>query len=158
MTAGDPRDGKGRWPANVLLDEEAAEALDVASGILKSGQVTKTYSRTMESSVALGVKGRNLDPSKVIADSGGASRFFYCAKASRAERTHGGTIENAHPTVKPVALMRWLARLIAPAGSRVLDPFCGSGSTGVACAAEGLKFVGIDSDAVSVEIARKRTA
>lgn len=63
---------------------------------------------------------------------------------------------NNHPTVKPVALMRWLVRLITPENGTVLDPFAGSGSTGVACHAEGFSFVGIESDPAYVEIARRR--
>ena len=73
-------------------------------------------------------------------DSGGASRFFYCPKASRKERGEG----NTHPTVKPLALMRWLVRLVTPPDGIVLDPFCGSGSTLVAAVEEGHGFVGID--------------
>jgi hypothetical protein len=75
-----------------------------------------------------------------IGDSGGASRFFYTAKASSGERHYAG--RNGHPTVKPVDLMRWLCRLVTPPGGLILDPFCGSGSTGVAALAEGFRFLG----------------
>jgi len=75
-------------------------------------------------------------------DTGGASRFYFTAKASRSERGHG----NNHPTVKPVALLRWLCRLITPPGGLVLDPFAGSGSTALACRAEGFRFIGIDQE------------
>lgn len=85
-------------------------------------------------------------------DSGGASRFFYTAKASTAERGAG----NTHPTVKPVDLMRWLVRLVTPPGGLVLDPFAGSGTTGVACVAEGFRFVGVEREAEYVEIAARR--
>ena len=81
-----------------------------------------------------------------------ADRFFYCAKASKADRGDG----NDHPTVKPNALMRWLVRLVCPQGGIVLDPFMGSGSTGVACMQEGMEFVGIDMDEHYCEIAEKR--
>lgn len=91
-----------------------------------------------------------------IGDSGGASRFFYTAKASSGERHYAG--KNTHPTVKPVDLMRWLCRLVTPKGGLVLDPFMGSGSTGVAALSEGLRFVGFDLDPESVEIARRRIA
>lgn len=87
-----------------------------------------------------------------------ASRFFYCAKASQADRNEGlpeGTINN-HPTVKPTALMRYLCRLVTPPGGLVLDPFCGSGSTGRAAVLEGFRFIGIEKDAEYVEIARAR--
>ena len=83
---------------------------------------------------------------------GDAQRFFYCAKASKRDRGEG----NNHPTVKPNALMRWLVRLVCPQGGTVLDPFMGSGSTGVACIQEGMRFVGIDMDEHYCEIAEKR--
>lgn len=85
-------------------------------------------------------------------DSGGASRFFYAPKASRAERGEG----NTHPTVKNLALMRWLVKLVAYPGDTVLDPFMGSGTTGVACAMEGREFIGIEREAEYIEIARRR--
>jgi site-specific DNA-methyltransferase (adenine-specific) len=89
---------------------------------------------------------------EVRGDFGGASRFFYCAKASRKERGAG----NTHPTVKPIALMRWLVRLVTPPNGLVLDPFAGSGTTGLACKAEGFRFLGIEKEAAYAEIARKR--
>jgi len=115
-------------------------------------------------------------------DSGSAARFFYCAKASRRERnmglenpgprkrmndTAGGKFAsgesnhtcNTHPTVKPLALMRYLLTLVTqPEVNLILDPFCGSGSTLVACRQLGLEAVGIEQDAESVETARKRIA
>jgi hypothetical protein len=93
------------------------------------------------------------DGSEDIADVlGNAQRFFYCAKASRSERGAG----NSHPTVKPVALMRYLVRLVTPPGGIVLDPFMGSGTTGVAAVLEGRQFIGIESGAEYVEIAKQR--
>lgn len=89
-------------------------------------------------------------------DSGGASRFFYTAKASRAERTMRGAVDNKHPTVKPVALMRWLVRLVTPKGGNVLDPFAGSGTTLLAAHLEGLDYLGIEREAEYVEIIRER--
>ena len=83
---------------------------------------------------------------------GDAQRFFYCAKASKRDRGEG----NDHPTVKPNALMRWLVRLVCPQGGAVLDPFMGSGSTGVACMQEGMEFVGIDMEEHYCEIANTR--
>jgi site-specific DNA-methyltransferase (adenine-specific) len=86
----------------------------------------------------------------------GASRFFYCAKPSRTER-HAGTADgNKHPTVKAIALMRWLCRLITPPGGVVLDPFAGSGSTGAAALAEGFEFVGVEREQEYFEIALAR--
>jgi hypothetical protein len=85
-----------------------------------------------------------------------ASRFFYVAKASSVERNAGLEGRNAHPTVKPIALMRWLVRLVTPPGGLVLDPFAGSGTTGIACALEGLSFIGVEREADYVAIARAR--
>lgn len=85
---------------------------------------------------------------------GSAARFFYCAKATTEERGEG----NNHPTVKPVALMRWLCRLVTPKGGTVLDPFMGSGSTGLAADAEQFDFIGCELSADYAEIARRRIA
>lgn len=87
----------------------------------------------------------------------GASRFFFVAKANREERDAGG-VENLYPTVKPVMLMRHLVRLITPPGGVVLDPFAGSGSTGIACVHEGAGFVGIEREPEYATLARNRIA
>jgi len=91
-------------------------------------------------------------------DSGSAARFFYCGKSSSRERSGNGRVDNRHPTVKPLDLMQWLVRLVCPPGGIVLDPFCGSGSTPIVAAREGLRYVGIDSDAASTATARERLA
>lgn len=83
---------------------------------------------------------------------GDAARFFYCAKASRSDRGEG----NDHVSVKPTSLMQWLVRLVCPRGGVVLDPFCGSGSTGVACVREEMQFIGIDAEEHYCDIARRR--
>lgn len=80
------------------------------------------------------------------------ARFFYCAKASNADREEG----NTHPTVKPTDLMRYLCRLVTPTDGLVLDPFMGSGSTGKGALLEGFRFVGIDLDPAHVAIAEAR--
>jgi len=85
-------------------------------------------------------------------DSGGASRFFYCAKISASERGE----DNKHPTVKPQKLMTYLCRLVTPNGGIVLDPFMGSGSTGVAAISEGLSFIGIEKEDEYFQVAVKR--
>ncbi|NUP13237.1 MAG: site-specific DNA-methyltransferase [Polyangiaceae bacterium] len=85
-------------------------------------------------------------------DTGGASRFFYCGKATRAERGD----DNDHPTVKPIELVRYLIRLVTPPGGTVLDIFMGSGTTGIAAVAEGVSFIGIDDQEKNVAIARSR--
>lgn len=96
-------------------------------------------------------------PANVITDGSvempnGAQRFFYSAKASKADRGEG----NVHPTVKPTDLMRYLCRLVTPPGGVVLDPFMGSGSTGKAAHLEGFKFVGIEREKDYFEIAKRR--
>jgi len=84
-------------------------------------------------------------------------RFCYTKKASRKERNEGlETSRNDHPTVKPLALMQWLVRLVTPPGGLVLDPFTGSGSTGVACVLQGFDFHGIEREEPYVKIARER--
>ncbi len=94
-------------------------------------------------------------------EKGGPSRFFYCAKASKSERNKGlprGTTSK-HPTVKPIKLMEYLCKLTAtPTGGIVLDPFMGSGSTGVACAMTGRRFIGceIDKENNYFEVAKQR--
>lgn len=173
-----PLDG-GRWPANVLLDEEAAELLDAQSGDCMSGGITHQPNRS-------GYEGAYTSGTHVQRepDSGGASRFFYVAKPSREERDlgcfdleprprdesrkegHPGGDNprnrglqrrgNFHPTVKPLALMRWLVRLVTPPNGLVLDPFGGSGTTAMACAAEGLDFVLIEREAEYVPIIEAR--
>ena len=91
----------------------------------------------------------HLNGERIEYDSGSAARFFYVAKASKAERGEG----NTHPTVKPLKLMRYLCRLVTPPGGTVLDCYVGSGTTGVAAQTEGFDFIGIDKD---IEIATRR--
>jgi hypothetical protein len=83
---------------------------------------------------------------------GEAMRFFYCPKASKADRSEG----NTHPTVKPTDLMRYLCRLVTPPGGIVLDPFMGSGSTGKAAMLDCFRFIGIEREAEYLEIAKQR--
>jgi DNA modification methylase len=85
----------------------------------------------------------------------GASRFFYVAKASKSERNFGNE-KNFHPTVKPVKLMQYLVRLITPPNGKVLDPFNGSGTTGVACTLENFEYTGIELDADYCKISEAR--
>jgi DNA modification methylase len=88
--------------------------------------------------------------------------FLYQAKASRSERSLGlpDGVKSGHPTVKPIALMRWLCRLVCPPGGTILDPFNGSGTTGCAAVLEGFNFIGIEKDETEgyVEIAKARIA
>ena len=91
-------------------------------------------------------------------ESTSAARFFYSAKASRKDRDKRLTGKNTHVTAKPTALMRYLCRLVTPFGGTVLDPFCGSGSTGKAAVLEGFDFIGFELKSEYVEIARARVA
>jgi len=85
------------------------------------------------------------------------SQYFYCPKPSEKEKNWGcEDTGNSHPTVKPIALCRWLLDLICPPGSTVIDIFCGSGTTGMACAMNNLKFVGIEKEKIYFEIAERR--
>jgi hypothetical protein len=108
----------------------------------------------------------------IYSDRGGASRFFYCPKASTKERNLGledfdanivsdgdeTPKKNIHTTVKPLKLMRWLVRLVTPLDSIILDPFNGSGTTGIAAILEGFNFIGIDMEAEYCKIAEARLA
>ena len=158
----------GRWPANVILDEESALAVDEQSGIQKSGRAGNrsrawgVAGKGQLSSSEKGV-GWKANGSEGYGDKGGASRFFYTTKASKKEREAGlETPEkgraNNHPTVKPLDLMQYLVRLVCPAGGTVLEPFLGSGSTLCACALEKVDAVGIELDSDYVEIAKTRIA
>jgi hypothetical protein len=148
----------GRWPANLTLDEQAAAMLDEQSGVSKSSD--RTRHNGAFKSVAKGFETPR--DSFGFSDSGGASRFFYCAKASRKERSqgiHGACcdVDNRHPTVKSLKLCRWLCRLVTPPGGTVLDPFAGSGSIGVAAIDEGFAYVGIEQDEEHAAVALART-
>jgi site-specific DNA-methyltransferase (adenine-specific) len=148
-------DGLGRYPANLALDEESAALLDEQSGELTSGEL-QGYKIRHECH-SLGRQPTVVSIS--TANSGGASRFFYCAKSSSAER-HSG-IDNNHPTVKPVDLCTWLATLLLPPASvdrrRLLVPFSGSGSEMIGALGAGWdEVVGVESDAAYCDIARAR--
>jgi site-specific DNA-methyltransferase (adenine-specific) len=143
----------GRWPANLIHDgSEEVVAVFPATGasraIMRGLMGCSPFSgidRSGKQDGTNGMRGHN--------DSGGsAARFFYSPKASRADRDDG----NNHPTVKPVDLMRYLVTLVCREGGTVLDPFMGSGTTGIACIRTGRKFIGIERDASYFEIARQR--
>jgi len=171
---------KGRWPANLIHDgsEEVLELFpETKSGKPCGIRKANHHWGSVEQGTAL----------TGIGDSGSAARFFYCAKASRAEREmglegmeegdrvflgssgrtqiNGEWVEthsiprktrNHHPTVKPLALMRYLCRLVTPPGGTVLDPFMGSGTTGMAAKQEGFAFIGIEKEKEYVTIAEAR--
>ncbi|MHB8060990.1 MAG: DNA-methyltransferase [Gaiellaceae bacterium] len=141
----------GRWPCNVAFSHTPS-------------------CRTASCASACPV--RLLDRSRLAQR---PSRFFYCSKPSRSEREMGCQTlpekririyskgatrprRNIHPTVKPVDLMGWLVRLVCPPGGLVLDPFAGSGSTGVAALREGRRFLGVEREREYAQIARARLA
>ena len=139
---------KGRFPANIIFDEEAGKMLDEQSGISK--QSGKLY-EGKDSKTSFGqIKSSAVNTN--YGDIGGASRFFYCPKTSKSDRNEG----NNHPTVKPTDLMAYLIRLVTPKGGIVLDPFMGSGSTGKAAVREGMDFIGIERETEYFEIAEAR--
>ena len=179
-----PTNALGRWPANLIHDgsdevvglfpqttSKAVSGVSRLNGVLKHGGTNARPSHGTSQRVT-DEEGYN--------DSGSAARFFYCAKASKADRDEGceglevrnnmrvnGPRENEeekhatkrsnhHPTVKPTDLMRYLCRLVTPSGGLVFDPFTGSGSTGKAAMLEGLRFVGAELSPEYIEIARAR--
>lgn len=146
----------GRWPANVMHDgsEEVVSAFPSDAG---GGHWPGARGRGNISTD--GHAGQD-ELQERFGDSGSAARFFYSAKASRADRNvgHDGGDSNAHPTVKPTDLMRWLVRLVTPPGGTVLDPFAGSGSTGRACDIEQFNAALIEIDPAYCEIIRRRIA
>ena len=139
---------KGRFPPNVLLDDEAAAAMDEQSGAGVSRKGKPRKSKAPGEGYGMTHTGAEYD------DQGGASRFFpvfkYQAKAPAKERPQY-TAEDGrvvkHATVKPLELMRWLVRLVTPAGGVVLDPFAGSGTTGEAAMLEGFESILIEGEA-----------
>jgi hypothetical protein len=136
---------QGRWPANLIHDGSE----EVVAGFPQ----TKSGSGNVSDKTRSGEDGWGMSGgSRLIGDSGSAARFFYCAKASKADRDEG----NSHPTVKPTDLMAYLCRLVTPKGGIVLDPFCGSGSTGKAAVREGFDFIGIELDPEYCKIAEAR--
>lgn len=173
---------KGRWPANVMFDEEAAAMLDEQSGESKSNPSPRPKGKSIHCYGKFNVFKSNASH---LNDSGGASRFFYCAKTSSRERNEGlegmslkekplmgefkenpGRITpkssptakaNYHPTVKPLKLMEYLIKLVMPPShGLLLDPFAGSGSTILAAKRLGFDAIGIEKQPEYAEIARKR--
>jgi site-specific DNA-methyltransferase (adenine-specific) len=178
---------EGRFPANIILDEEAGKILDEQSGTTKT-KADLNYKHNKTNSDSEIFKSRGTYTPR--ADEGGASRFFYCAKVSTKERNKGcddlekkdkagkgfrpnhgvkaelgedgnpygrwGKIANNHPTVKPIALMEYLIKLVSKEEATILDPFMGSGSTGIAAKKLNRSFVGIEMDEGYYTIASKR--
>ena len=175
---------EGRFPANIIFDEEAGQLLDEQSGISKSGK-----NKLEKGTGGIWNKGTNLPIGPEYGDKGGASRFFYCPKTSKKDRNEGldefedrpsqlnsggigrkisvekrletngenaPTTKNNHPTVKPTDLMRYLINLVTPPNGTTLDPFMGSGSTGKAAIRCGVNFIGIEKEQEYMDIAKAR--
>jgi hypothetical protein len=130
--------------------------MDEQSGLSK----TNHKGNRTDKGVVTGVIGFGRGTEVARCDSGGASRFFYQAKVSKAERNMGLDSfvinKNTHPTIKPVSLMAYLCRLVTPPNGIVLDPFMGSGSTGIAAQLEGFRFCGMEMDKDYFKIAESR--
>ncbi len=141
----------GRWPANLIHNgsEDVLAAFPDACGQLAKASTSDTQRAGQN---VYGDMARGSNGSAPRLDNGSAARFFYCAKASKSDRSE----TNIHPTVKPTDLMRYLCRLITPPGGTVLDPFAGSGSTGKAAVLEGFSFVGFELSAEYAAIAQAR--
>lgn len=167
---------QGRFPANFIHDG-SDEVLDLFPNA-KGGVYPARRGNSVNTDFASGQE--TVGGARVMGDDGSAARFFYCAKASKKDRNEGleglpkkkadtrsdvaagiwtnmsAPHQNHHPTVKPTELMRYLTRLVTPVGGTVLDPFCGSGSTGKAAMLEGFRFVGIERDEEYARIAETR--
>ena len=176
---------QGRFPANLIHSGED-EVVDLFPDT-KSGGGNKG---NVKDGTGMFGNGKAFETDYVEPNSGSASRFFYCAKASKSERNRGcegleekqtvgggggigdylddvnsasgkygsekAPAKNNHPTVKPIALMEYLVKLVSREGATVLDPFMGSGSTGVACKNLNRKFIGIEKEEEYIKIAEAR--
>jgi site-specific DNA-methyltransferase (adenine-specific) len=181
---------EGRFPANIIFDEEAGQVLDQQSGFSKTNCKSGIVEGKEANIFNDGLNKTTGHKKKMIVgnykDEGGASRFFYCPKASKKDRDEGldvfddkerytsigqrdgtsfrdnGTqilpaiCKNNHPTVKPTALMEYLIKLVTPKGGTVMDCFLGSGSTGKAAVRNGFDFIGIERDEEYIKIAEAR--
>ncbi|MBA2334826.1 MAG: site-specific DNA-methyltransferase, partial [Blastocatellia bacterium] len=151
----------GRFPANVIhdgSDEVEAGFPQTTSGTIDPTRHThKNATGNSLSGSKDGSLNNYLPHQYHNGDSGSASRFFYAAKASQAERNRNGS-KNVHPTVKPIALMQYLCRLVTPPQGLILDPFNGSGSTGIAALIEQFSYLGIELNEEYLEISRRRLA
>jgi DNA modification methylase len=152
------RTESGRFPPNLVLDATMADVIDALAGDVAGGDERGDCDGERDSGFYdVGSDTGSGEPnSRVYADEGGASRFFYCSKAAKSERNVDGEIENDHETVKPVDLMEWLVKLVTAEGQKVLDPFVGSGTTLIAADNVGREAVGVEMDEEYAELARDR--
>ena len=147
-------DPRGRFPANVMHDgSEVVQDIFPTTSKSAGGGGSKTVSPS--DNVYQGGWGhKEYDKTIGFGDDGSAARYFYCPKVSKNERNNAD--KNTHPTVKPVELMKYLCRLVTPKGGTVLDPFMGSGSTGMAAKDEGFDFIGIEKEKEYFDICQSR--
>jgi len=182
--------GLGRFPANLIHDGSDEVVSLFPTSNVKGSAIRKNKVNPYGGERTWSVSDTPAQDTVGYADSGSASRFFYCAKASKSERNkgceeledkRGGSMEanitdkmqlggaslkgehkeiqktkNNHPTVKPIALMEYLVKLVSREGTTILDPFMGSGTTGIACRNLNRNFIGIERDVDYMEIATKR--
>jgi DNA modification methylase len=161
--AGHPYEVEDQGPETIAVweceDNCAVKEVNTQSGIIK-GVVRKPTGKAVYPTEGNSVEwnANNVKDTTVrgFDDMGGASRFFYCAKASKKEKTLNKTIENKHPTVKSLKLMKYLINLVTPPGGVVLDPFMGSGTTGQAALEGNFGFVGVELEEASFEISKAR--
>jgi DNA modification methylase len=147
----------GRFPSNVIHDgsDDVMQEFN-KYGKTKSGATKKDVNAYDGDSNTTLLRGKS-NPQNQHGDSGSIARFYYCAKASKRDRTCDGQVENKHPAVKNRNLMSYLAKLTkTPTGGIVLDPFMGSGSTGIGCLMEGRYFIGIEKEKESFGTAKAR--
>ena len=172
-------DPRGRYPANVMHDGS-----DVVKDIFPNNKNTRHMSYKRSGGEFIDNIPNQEEKSWFVTEEGSAARFFYCPKTSKSERhsnldDHETSVgangnkwtdqdyrkgdtkptterKNTHPTVKPVELMKYLCRLVTPKGGTVLDPFMGSGSTGMAAKDEGFDFIGIEKEKEYFEICESR--
>ena len=143
-------DPRGRFPANVMHDGSDV----ITKEFPQTGKFGSVKPIDKQKTNDVFGKYNEVKEFQAYDDEGSAARFFYCPKTSKSERHNGDA--NTHPTVKPVDLMRYLCRLVTPKGGTVLDPFMGSGSTGMAAKDEGFNFIGIEKDEEYYKICESR--
>lgn len=146
--------GADRYPSNVMFDEESATVLDEQSGVRESGAVPDERSGFGYQG---GSDGAEVEYSRA-ASSGGASRFYFCSKATTDEKTHNGAVENDLKTVKPLDLMEHFVELLTLEGQTLLDPFAGSGTTLLAAYNTDRNAIGFEMEEAHLEIAEDRLA
>ena len=168
---------EGRYPANVMHDGS-----DVVQDIFPNSKGSSGNGNAKVGETSKGAIPLRRGEAPLYNDEGSASRYFYCPKTAKSERNQGvvefddkqyshdgrkksienpyqrnkSISKNSHPTVKPVELMKYLCRLVTPKGGTVLDPFMGSGSTGMAAKDEGFDFIGIEREKEYFEISEQR--